>query len=294
MRVKTLKKGERVVVDPNLTIQSIYNIFYWCINVGSLSGIATTLLEHRVDFWAAFLLPFCFFWLAVAALLIGRNKYVMTKPTGSVIPRALKALWIGMRRGFNMDAAKPSYQMQTQGSTSVPWDDTFIDELKRVLIACRVFIAFPIFWVAYGQMSNNLVSQAGQMQSHGIPNDLMQNLDPIAIIILIPLFEKFFYPALRAARIPFRPITRISVGFAIVAIGMGYAAIVQEMIYKAGPCYNHPLKCKAAEIKGSHEKLPNHVHVLVQAPIYILTAIGEIFASVVSSKLRISKISKIY
>lgn len=51
--LKTLKSGERVIVDPAVTIQSLYNIFYWCINVGSLSSIATVWLELKVDFWAS-------------------------------------------------------------------------------------------------------------------------------------------------------------------------------------------------------------------------------------------------
>lgn len=56
-RIKTLKSGEVVVVSPTVTIQSLYNIFYWCINIGSLSAIATVWMEKLIDFWAAFLLP---------------------------------------------------------------------------------------------------------------------------------------------------------------------------------------------------------------------------------------------
>lgn len=52
MRTKVLKSGERVVVDPAVTIQSLYNIFYWCINIGSLSAIATVWMELKIDFWA--------------------------------------------------------------------------------------------------------------------------------------------------------------------------------------------------------------------------------------------------
>jgi len=57
MFIKTMPDGERVIVDPNVTITRIYNLFYWCINLGSLSALATTELEHRVGFWAAFTLP---------------------------------------------------------------------------------------------------------------------------------------------------------------------------------------------------------------------------------------------
>lgn len=41
----------------------------------------------------------------------------------------------------------------------MPWDDQFVDEVKRALVACRVFLLYPIYWVVYGQFSNNFVSQ---------------------------------------------------------------------------------------------------------------------------------------
>jgi POT family proton-dependent oligopeptide transporter len=51
--LKTLKTSERVIVNPAVTIQSLYNIFHWCINVGSLSSIATVWLELKIDFWVS-------------------------------------------------------------------------------------------------------------------------------------------------------------------------------------------------------------------------------------------------
>lgn len=34
-RIEVKPDGERVVVDPAVTIQSLYNIYYWCINIGA-------------------------------------------------------------------------------------------------------------------------------------------------------------------------------------------------------------------------------------------------------------------
>jgi len=38
MRVKTTAKGERVVMDPAVTVSRVYLYFYLMINVGSLTG----------------------------------------------------------------------------------------------------------------------------------------------------------------------------------------------------------------------------------------------------------------
>lgn len=275
-KIKILKSGERVIVDPAVTIQRIYMIFYLCINIGSLSAIATTEMELHIDFWAAYLLPLCMFIVGFTAIVVGKKFYVQRPPRGSVIFHAFRAMWIGLTHKFNMDAAKPSYRDEFGGSYATPWDDQFILEIKRALVACKVFVFFPIYWLVYGQMITNFISQAGQMQLHGIPNDIMQNINPLSIIIFIPIMDRLVYPSLRKWGIPFRPITRITFGFFFASAAMVYAAIVQHLIYSSPPCYEAPLACSASNDGAEH----NRIHVAVQTPAYLLIGISEIFASI--------------
>lgn len=56
--VKTTKKGERVIMDPAVTISRVYLYFYLMINIGSLVGsIGMVYAEKYVGFWLSFLLP---------------------------------------------------------------------------------------------------------------------------------------------------------------------------------------------------------------------------------------------
>jgi len=116
------------------------------------------------------------------------------------------------------------------------------------------------------------------MEGHGMPNDLMQNFDPISIIIFIPILDRLVYPALRRARIELKPIARITIGFVLAALCLAYAAIVQHIIYSSGPCYGHPGGCPAG-LDGA-SPLPNHVHIAVQTPAYVFIGVSEIFISV--------------
>ncbi|KAF3931142.1 hypothetical protein ABW20_dc0109603 [Dactylellina cionopaga] len=271
--VKTRPSGERVVVEPSLTVQRIYMIFYLMINIGSLSTLVTTPLEKYVGFWAAYLLPLAMFIAGFIILISGRKKYIDRPPKGSVVTDSFKAIWIGISNG-RLDAAKPS-----RGRPHLPWDDTFIDELKRALVACQVFLFFPIYWLVFNQMMNNFISQAGQMELHGIPNDMLGNLDPITIIIFIPICDKYLYPYLRKLGIPFKPMTRIFWGFLLAGCAMAYAAFVQHLIYASPPCYDAPGKC-AAGTQPDGRQVPNQVHVAIQAPAYLLIGLSEILASV--------------
>jgi proton-dependent oligopeptide transporter, POT family len=137
--IRLLKSGERVIVDPAVTVQRIYMIFYLCINVGSLSSIATTEMEAHTGFWTAYLLCFCVFIVGLAVLVLGKKKYVSRPPTGSIIPHAMKVIWIGIRHR-NLDAAKPENIREVAGRRDpVPWDSVFVDEVRRALVACKVY-----------------------------------------------------------------------------------------------------------------------------------------------------------
>lgn len=139
MAIKTEKNGERVVIDPAITYQRIYMIFYWCINVGALSLMATPFMEKYKGFWTAYLMCFCMFNVGILVLVWRRKTYVNRPPQGSVITDAFKALGM-MIRERNMDAAKPSWRAEHGKTKVVPWNDHFIDELKRALRACKVFV----------------------------------------------------------------------------------------------------------------------------------------------------------
>ncbi|QLG74086.1 hypothetical protein HG535_0F05980 [Zygotorulaspora mrakii] len=273
-KIITKKNGKKVIEDPNITIQNVFMFFYLMINVGSLSVIATTELELHVGFWAAYLLPFCFFWIAVIVLAVGRNQYVKPPIGDKVISKCFKVMYIVSKNKFNFDAAKPSYNPEV----AFPWSDKFVDEIKRALGACKVFCFYPIYWVCYGQMLNTFVSVGGTMELHGLPNDFFQAIDSIALIVFIPICEYFLYPLIRKFT-PLRPITKIFLGFMFGAAAMVWAAVLQHFIYKAGPCYDHPLSCDT----------PNRIHVAWQVPAYVLIAFSEIFASITGLEYAYSK-----
>ncbi|KAM5436873.1 peptide transporter ptr2 [Microsporum canis] len=272
MRVRVTKSGQRVVEDPEMTIQYIYNVYYWMVNFGSLGSIATTLMEKYIGYWSAYLLDLCAVILCVVIIQLARSKFVHPPAQGSILPHAARCLWYAAQGGFDLDAALPENQLRTHNRV-VPWSKDFIAELRDALSAFKICIGWPIFWVCMGEGAQVSISQAGQMETYGVPNDLIKSSNPIAYVVIGVMVQKLLYPLLQRYKIQFSPINRISLGFAIMSVAMAYAAIVQAIIYKAGPCYSYPLACAASE--GG--KIPNHVHVLLQLPTYIIIALAEVF-----------------
>jgi POT family proton-dependent oligopeptide transporter len=207
-------------------------------------------------------------------------------PQGSVLPQAARALTCAARNGFKLKRAKQSYQKTHFGRT-VPWSDQLVDELGRGLIACRVIFSLVVFYLCISQMYNNLISQAGQVNLSGVPNDMIQAFSGVGCIIFGPILQAM-YGVLGRLGIGFPPIARMTTGFFFCAAAMAYAAGFQQLIYSTGPCFDQPLACEAS----SGGTVPNQVSVWVQLPVYALMAIGEIFTYVTAFEYAYNKSPK--
>ncbi|SAM07058.1 hypothetical protein [Absidia glauca] len=271
--IKTLANGDRVIVTPQATYQKIFNMFYWGINVGSLSAIATTELEKNVGFWAAYLLPTCMFVPCIIVVLLGHKQYVTFPPRGSVFLEAGKLFMYSRKVKDGLKACKPSLLQVSHPelAAAATWDDVFVDELKRTIKACTLFLWFPIYWLCLSQINNNLISQAGTMLTGNVPNDIMQNIDPLVLIITIPLMDRVGYPLLRRLGFPMRPVFRITLGFLFGAIDMAYTAGIQSMIYNTPPYYSYPSEGETGQ---------NWISAGYQIPSYVFIAFSEIFANI--------------
>ncbi|KAI1982380.1 hypothetical protein LOZ53_000087 [Ophidiomyces ophidiicola] len=297
--IATTKKGERVVVDPAATISRIFHYFYLMINIGALVGqLSMVYAEKYVGFYLAFLLPTILFCFCPLVLFLCKNLYVQTPPQGSVYGKAFKVWGLAMKgrwsinpiqtyRNFqdpNMwEAAKPSnHPVKPEWMT---FDDAWVDEVRRGLLACGVFLWYPLFWLSYNQMINNLTSQAATMLLNGVPNDVITNLNPFSLILFIPIMDKLVYPGLRKMGFNFTPIKRITAGFIIAGCGMISASVTQHYIYKLGPCGKYANKC-------AKQNIPAPISVWVQAIPYVFGGISEIFASVTSLEYAYTKAPK--
>ncbi|PPQ98990.1 hypothetical protein CVT26_014417 [Gymnopilus dilepis] len=296
--VITTKSGERVIVDPALTVSRVYMYFYLFINIGALIGqISMSYSEKFVGFYLAYTLPTVIFLLCPIVLWIGRNKYNRSPPTGSVLATALR-LWryaargkwswnpVRMYRNFTApgfwENAKPSKQVEKP--KWMTFDDQWVDEVQRGIKACGVFCWFPLYWLTYNQLNNNLTSQAAEMSTHGVPNDVLSNLDPFALLIFIPICDLLLYPLLRRMGLNFTALKRITAGFMTGAASMVWAAVVQHYIYKTSPCGYSAGECEEPQVSP--------LNVWIQTGAYVLIALSEIFASITGMEYAFTKAPK--
>jgi hypothetical protein len=156
--VKTLKGGERVIVDPEMTINRISLIFYDFVNIGAFYPICTVYAEKLVGFWLAFLLPGIIYFLLPLGLLLTYKKTYRVKPDGSALDEFFKIFGVAFTRSKGLlwkkgffDSAKPSV-LAAEGITSwggkpISWSDALVGDVKRTLNACVMFLYFPVWYL---------------------------------------------------------------------------------------------------------------------------------------------------
>ncbi|OQO04920.1 hypothetical protein B0A48_07938 [Cryoendolithus antarcticus] len=296
-KIITLSTGERVIQDPQVTISRVFLYFYMMINFGSLAGgIGMVYVERYVGFWLAYLLPTALFLGSPLVLLLCKKYYIVSPPTSSVFGRAIKLFSLAAKgaaspnpiktyKNLTRDDFWESVKPSRLGSDAPAWmrdiDDNWVDQVARGLNACKVFLWLPLYWLAYNQMTGNLTSQSATMQLGGVPNDLINNLNPITLVLFIPLIDYFFYPFLRKHRIRFTPLKRMAMGFLVAAAAMLASTFIQWQIYSTSPC-------PASEVSSSADcKSP--INVWVQTVPYCLIAFSEVFTSITGLEYAFSK-----
>ncbi|KAF6750978.1 peptide/h+ symporter protein [Ephemerocybe angulata] len=270
MHKKTLDSGEVVIVSPEVTIQSTYLWFYAAINFGSTGAISAAFLARDQGYWIAYLIPTLIFVLVPFVLVLGKRFYVVTPPRGSILLETFRVIGFALRPAlsFNIiqsvklmhkpefwDPAKPSYYEDGKVPARITWDDEFVGEVHRTVSACGVFLFFPFFWLCYSQIDGNLGTTAAGMTLHGTPNDLIQNLNPISIIVMIPIFDTSY-------------------------------------IDKTSPCHGTefaPSECELDHGTDFARPNPSPLNVWIVSGPYILVGMAEIFASITSLEYAFTK-----
>lgn len=189
---RVLKSGEKVVVDPETTVQRIMLIFYALINVGAFFAIATTYSEKYIGYWLAFLTPGILYFLLPLLLLFLNTRIIKFEPDGTVLNNVVKILAVSLKeckgqvwkKGF-WNTAKPSVLAQ-KGITTfrgkpVTWTDKTVDDVRRSFVACMIFLYFPVWNLNDGGIGTVATSQAATMTTNGAPNDLLNNFNPLTV-----------------------------------------------------------------------------------------------------------------
>jgi dipeptide/tripeptide permease len=189
--VITSKKGQKVIVDSEASINNALMWFYLIINVGATFGIPTTYLAKLIGYWAAYLVPLVLY-IALPPLLWHLNKrLIKLPPGGSDLGNVFKVLRdvvahggfkrIG-RKGF-WEVAKPSVRATNGSTKTYDYNDEFVEDVRRTFQACGIFLFMPIYQINDNGIATAANALTASLTTNGLPNDLFDNFNSVAIVI---------------------------------------------------------------------------------------------------------------
>ncbi|KAJ6528108.1 POT family protein [Mycena capillaripes] len=284
--VTTTKKGERVIVDPEMTIQRIMTIYYGFINIGAFYAIASTYAEKFVGFWLAFLLPTLIYFVVPIIFLTLRKRMVRKPPQGSELTTFFKVIWLALKKNSFNPWAKDFWgkvrpaRLAAEGFP-VSHSDKLVSDIKRTLTACAIFLYIPLYQLndaGIGPLNSN---QGAAMIANGAPNDLLNNFNSLTIIVFTPIVAYGVYPGLERLGIKCGPIRRMTFGMFICAVGGVAGGIVQLYVYRTSPCGYAASTC----VDSDGNALVSRISIWVQLVNVVITAISELFVNVTSYEM---------
>ena len=204
--------GDQFTRENSSLLSEVYSWFYFSINFGST--FATLLIPWTLNAYGpsvAFGIPGLLMLLATIIIWMGKKQYTHVKPKGWEV------------------LSKEVFSSQ---------------RIKTIFNLCTLYVFIAFFWSLFDQTASSWVQQAenmdkwidlrwGPLQMDWLNFELfpsqIQTLNPILVMIFIPLFNIFFYP-MAGKLVQVTPLRKIGFGFFVAGASFIAPAYVEHLI----------------------------------------------------------------
>ncbi len=215
-------------------ISKAFSIFYFSINFGSFfSTLLIPIILIHFGPRVAFGIPGVLMLLATIVFFLGRKKYKRIPPSG-----IKKENFIAINFYSLFHAGQKKKGESLLDVASKKYSATSIEAVKSVWRVLAVFAFSPVFWALYDQNGSEWVVQATKLDLHIFGITLLpqqvQAVNPILILVFIPLFTFVLYPRLEKAGIKVTALRKIGAGLILTALSFVIIYFLQVSIDKGG------------------------------------------------------------
>jgi POT family proton-dependent oligopeptide transporter len=207
--------GDQLTARERSLAPKVFAAFYWAINLGSLfASLSIPKLLRWFGPEVAFGLPGVLMAISLVVLWLGRRHYHELPPSGRDPHSVGRVLWSSLR-----------------GRASADHPPEAVDRARSVLRLFRIFVFIPFFWMLFDQKASAWVLQANAMDLSIGPWSFepsqMQFINPLLVLLLIPLTTGVIYPAFERSRFRLTPLRRITLGMFSAGLSFVMVAVIQ-------------------------------------------------------------------
>lgn len=224
-------------------LAKFFSLFYFAINAGSMiSTTVTPMLRADVRCFGnndcyslAFGVPAVLMICSMVIFVMGKHLYQLHPPSGNSIFGVSQCV-TSAYKGWQQEKGKKTLPFLDYATPAV--GPEMVHETKCLFKILLLYVPFPIFWALADQQGSRWTFQAthmdGSVGNFSIKPDQMQVINPLLILIFIPLFDYIVYPVLAGVGIR-RPLQKLSLGLLLAAIGFFLSAMVELRLEEEAP-----------------------------------------------------------
>ncbi|XP_063790117.1 solute carrier family 15 member 2 [Pseudophryne corroboree] len=223
-----------------------FSIFYLSINAGSLiSTLVTPVLRGGVqcfgtDCYAlAFGVPAALMFVALIVFVSGSGMYKKYPPQGNILASVFKCIGYAIKNRWNHRTKSFPKREHWLDWASEKYPKKLITEVKMVTKVLFLYIPLPMFWALFDQQGSRWTLQATRMNSDFnsfvIQPDQIQILNPLLILILIPVFDLGIYPLFKLCKINLKHVPKMTIGMILAALAFAVASVIEIKINETNP-----------------------------------------------------------
>ncbi|VDO26700.1 unnamed protein product [Haemonchus placei] len=187
-----------------------FSFFYFAINAGSLFAIILTpILRGRVSclgsqycFPLAFGVPGVLMVVALLFFLCGWKMYKKFPPSRENIAGAvIRCIWLAGTRTLFGRSSKPVAHWLDRAAPE--FSSEMIQAVRSFVNVAVIFGPLVFFWALFDQQGSTWVLQARRLDGRigwlTVLPEQINILNPLVVLIMVPVFEGFIYPCARKA-----------------------------------------------------------------------------------------------
>lgn len=219
--------GDQFRADQSHLLQKAYGAFYWSINFGSFfSFLLIPWIKGKFGYSWAFGVPGILMALATFIFWLGTKHYVRVPPARETKHAGFFKVFFAALTG-KREAGRDFWSVARGRFT-----EGEIAAAKSVPPILFVFALVPVFWSLFDQTNSTWVLQGEKMQPFNLFGlqlgaEQMQSLNPLIVMLLVPLFTLGIYP--RIGRFA-SPLKRMACGMFLAAGSYLVVAALQNRL----------------------------------------------------------------
>lgn len=216
-------------------LSKVYGWFYMSINLGgTMAPLFIPLLKKYYGPEIAFGVPGILMALATIIFWMGRKKYKKVPAAGIKKENFFTITLYALVKSISRKPGQKVWE-----AVGEKYSAKSIDGIKAVYRVLAVFAFTPIFWALWDQNLSEWVLQATRLDltlvgTFTILPEQVNFINPLFLVLLIPVFTSFIFPLLEKRGIKVTPLRKIGAGLVIIGLSFVIIALLQEQIDAGG------------------------------------------------------------